>query len=384
MRVIVLGAGVLGASAARQLARAGAQVRLIDQCSPGEGTSATTFSWTNANRKLDPDYFHLNTTSMAEHAKLAEELPGPPAYAHSGSVFFADAPSESWLTENVAQLRELGYPAHFVDRDVARQQAGAIRVPPSVTAVASFPSEGYVHPRRLVNNLITDATRHGAELTFGTVERIEEQDGVTVWLHGGEVLRGDRMVLAAGRWSEQLAATAGLSLPMVSGTERGSPIIGLLGTVTNPRIELRCVLHSPGLNMRPDLDGRTVIQALDLNPSIDPAEPVPEKVVETMSQRFAELTGASESDVGLEFQIGYRSLPADGLPVSGFLSSRARIYGLVTHSGITLAPLLGRLCAEELLGDSADPMLRAFRPDRLIGTPKSEIALARPTRLGEQ
>lgn len=384
MRVIVVGAGVLGASVARHLAVAGAQVHLVDRGSPGEGTSATTFSWTNANRKPDPDYFRLNTAGMAEHAELAKELPGPPAYVRNGSLFLADAASEPWLVENVELLRASGYEARFVDADEAVSTAGNIRVPSSVTSIAAFPAEGHVFPRRLVDNLVADATRHGATVSTGEVERIEEHDGVAVSLRDGEVIRGDRLVLAAGRWSEALAATAGLSLPMVTHTEQGSPIIGLLGYVASPQLDLRCVVHSPRLNMRPDTDGRTVVQALDLNPTVDPAGPVPTAdIAETISQRFAELT-ASGSDAEIAFRIGYRSLPADGLPVAGFASPQARVYALVTHSGITLAPLLGRFAAEELLTDREEPMLRSFRPDRLAGTPKSDIGLERPTRLGEQ
>lgn len=386
MRVIVVGAGVLGASVARHLALAGAQVQLVDRGSPGEGTSATTFSWTNANRKLDPDYFRLNTMGMAEHAVLARELPGPAAYVHSGSVFLADATNESWLADNVEQLRTLGYEARYVDADEAARNVGDIQVPPSVTSIAMFPEEGYVLPRRLVDNLVADAARQGATVSRCEVAQFEEHpDGVTVSLRDGQTLRGDRLVLATGRWSEALAATAELSVPMVTDTERGSPLIGLLGYVTDPQLDLRCVLHSPGLNMRPDSDGQTVVQALDLNSTVDPADPIPtDEVVETVSQRFTGLTALADPAVKITFQVGYRSLPADGLPVTGFLSSLARTYALVTHSGITLAPLLGRLAAEELLTDHDNPMLHRFRADRFTGTPKSQIALEQPTRLGEQ
>lgn len=383
MRVIVVGAGVLGASVARHLAVGGAEVHLVDRWSPGGGTSATTFSWTNANRKPDPDHFRLNTAGMAEHVALARQLPGPPAYVGSGSLFLADAASEPWLAENVERLRGSGYEARFVDAEEAVRTAGDLRVPSSVTSIAAFPGEGYVLPHRLVDNLVADATRRGATVSTGEVERIEEADGVTVSLRDGAVLRGDRLVLAAGRWSEDLAATAGLSLPVVTDTGRGSPIIGLLGYVRSPQLDLRCVVHSPRLNLRPDTGGQAVVQALDLNPTVDPAAPVPPDDVEVVAQRFAELT-ASQPDVDISFRVGYRSLPADGLPVAGFASPLARVYALVAHSGITLAPLLGRSAAEELLADREEPMLRSFRPGRFAGTTKSEIAMERPTRLGEQ
>jgi hypothetical protein len=37
-------------------------------------------------------------------------------------------------------------------------------------------------------------------------------------------------------------------------------------------------------------------------------------------------------------------------------------YVAVTHSGVTLSPLIGRLVAEELIGDSPSDLLKEFRP----------------------
>jgi glycine/D-amino acid oxidase-like deaminating enzyme len=76
MKVIVIGAGVLGVSAARRLSVAGAEVVLLDHRGAGTGTSATTFAQVDSNRKHDVDYHGLNVAGMQEHARLAERLPG--------------------------------------------------------------------------------------------------------------------------------------------------------------------------------------------------------------------------------------------------------------------------------------------------------------------
>ena len=64
-----------------------------------------------------------------------------------------------------------------------------------------------------------------------------------------------------------------------------------------------------------------------------------------------------------------RSLPEDGFPLVGFTDAPRRLYALVTHSGMTLSALLGRLTAEEIGGDDAErseaaELLASFRPDR--------------------
>ena len=57
---------------------------------------------------------------------------------------------------------------------------------------------------------------------------------------------------------------------------------------------------------------------------------------------------------------GRRPIPRDGLPLVGRADKVAGLYVAVTHSGITLAPLIGRLVAEEILSDRRDALLAPF------------------------
>ncbi|MGW0912506.1 NAD(P)/FAD-dependent oxidoreductase [Streptomyces sp. NPDC002784] len=389
MKVIVIGAGVLGVSAARQLAVGGEEVLLIDRSGAGTGTTATTFAWTNSSRKPDPDYHRLNLAGMQEHARLAEQLPGAQAYFPSGALQWADSANEQWLADNVERLQSLGYPARWVTPAEATRIAGALRVPETITSCAHFPSEGYVLPELFMTNLLADAERHGARLAFGAVVAIHDRaDGVSVTLAGGETLKGDRAVLAAGRWTQQLAARADIDIPMVTDTSRGSQTVGVLGYVRSPQLDLRCVLHTPGLNLRPATGGQTVLQALDLNQDVDPANPptADGALARTLARRFsALLPDASGAAPEIDLRIGIRSLPADGHSVAGYASSRSRIYCLVSHSGITLAPILGRLAASEITTDQEQDLLRPFRPTRFIGAQPSGTEFdQRASALGEQ
>ena len=389
MKIVVIGAGVLGACVARSLAVAGEDVLLLDQCGPGTGTTATTFSWTNANGKLDPDYHLLNVEGIEEHARLAQQLPGLRSYSPSGSLHFADSASQSWLASRVHKLRSLNYPARFIEREEARRLAGDIRIPASVTSIALFPSEGYVLPDRLVQGLVSDARRYGASISLGEVVAIDEgANGVSVTLAGGGVCTGDRVVLAAGRGTEKLAARAGIELPMVTDIHRGSPTIGLLGYVRSPKVDLRCVIHTPVLNLRPGANGHNVVQALDLNDSVDPLSPpsADSEIASRIAKRFTALITLTDPARApeIELRVGLRSLPADGRPLAGYASAHSRIYCLVSHSGITLGPLLGRLVATEIITDQAQDLLRAFRPGRLAGIDRTDIKLEDSAQLGEQ
>ena len=388
MKVIVVGAGVLGASAARALAVAGEDVVLLDQRGAGTGTSATTFAWTNANRKDDPAYHRLNVAGMEEHATLDAQLPGEQSYFPSGALQWTDAASEEWLTSNVERLRALDYPVRWVRRSEAARIADGLRIPTDATSFAHFPSEGYVLPERLVENLLADAERHGAVLSIGEVVAIDDSaQAASVTLADGRVITGDRIVLATGRWTQRLAAGVGIDLPMLTGVDRGSAAVGLLGYVRTPGIDLRCVIHSPTLNLRPAAGGRAVVQALDLNADVDPADPptADEPVATTISRRLADLLPDHSGPTDLDLRVGIRSLPADGHTIAGYASPHSRIYCLVSHSGITLAPVLGRLVATEVSTDQEQDLLNAFRPTRFAGRRGSEFDVDQhATRLGEQ
>jgi glycine/D-amino acid oxidase-like deaminating enzyme len=62
--------------------------------------------------------------------------------------------------------------------------------------------------------------------------------------------------------------------------------------------------------------------------------------------------------------LGTRPVPADGLPVLGYAPGHANLYLAVTHSGVTLAPLIADLCVMETLDASNSPLLNSFRPAR--------------------
>ncbi|WP_328980525.1 FAD-binding oxidoreductase [Streptomyces canus] len=388
MKVIIVGAGVLGVSVARQLAVAGKDVLLLDQRGAGTGTTATTFAWTNSSRKPDPDYHRLNLAGMEEHARLAEQLRGAPSYFPSGALQWADAANEQRLAGNVERLQALGYPAHWVTPNAAARTAGGLRIPATITSIAHFPSEGYVLPDRFVNNLLADAEQHGATFAIGEVVAINDgPDRVSVTLAGGEVCTGDRVVLAAGRWTEPLAARAGIDVPMVTDAGRGAQTVGLLGYARSPQLDLRCVIHSPGLNLRPEAGRHTVLQALDLNAHVDPADPpsADGDIASTLARRFSALLPDPGRAPEIDLRIGLRSLPADGHTVAGYASAQSRVYCLVSHSGVTLAPILGRLVAAEITTDQEQDLLGAFRPTRFTGVQRSDIDVDQhATSLGEQ
>ena len=62
--------------------------------------------------------------------------------------------------------------------------------------------------------------------------------------------------------------------------------------------------------------------------------------------------------------VGYRPMPADGLPVLGFVEKAPNLYIALMHSGVTLAPLVSELAAMEILDGARVERLSPYRPER--------------------
>jgi len=63
-------------------------------------------------------------------------------------------------------------------------------------------------------------------------------------------------------------------------------------------------------------------------------------------------------------RIGVRPYPQDGRSCAGPVSAIPGYYEAVTHSGVTLGPLLGRLLAQTIVTGHNEPLLVSFSPDR--------------------
>lgn len=388
MSTIVIGAGIIGLHIAESLTARGENVTVIDGSHPGGGTTATSFAWVNANTNTDPDYHKLKVAGMAEHREFARRGMGRQSYFETGGIQFTDEANAGWVLENVARLRAAGYSAEWMTADEARNRAEISRVPEDTTHVACFGGEGYLLPDEHILTLVDALRRRGARFVEEMVEHIEHGDGsVAVTTAGGAVHRAERIVLAAGRWTKKIAAAAGFDLPMITAVETGSPLVGVLGNVRTQAARPERVVHSPRLNLRPSNHGRVVVQALDLNAGVDPLdlEGSGDEIRGEFQRRFHEVTGEMPREEDIDVLLGLRSLPLDGFPVVGFMDTERSVYAAVTHGGITLGPLLGRLSADELLDRSRDPLLESFGPERFTESYREDLhAFTAPTQIGQQ
>ncbi|PEI05906.1 FAD-dependent oxidoreductase [Pantoea agglomerans] len=385
-RIAVIGAGVLGLAVAQSLSRRGAQVTVFDKSLPGSGTSQVSYAWVNANGKEPGHYHELNARAINEHKRWQASHPALPRWLlETGSLeWAADESSLRQLTQRAAKLAALDYPVEKRSRAALLGALPGLRLDPRIQHAWFFPSECLLYPSLFIASLLADLHASGGQLVCNNevTTLTESEQDVHLTLASGDEWRGDQLVLATGRWAPELISQCGLELAMTD-ANRADPVACSFLAQTQPLpIPLNCNLITPELNVRPDGGGRLMLQALDLDAHADPSRPAsPEGLTgKEMLRRLRRLFNNAEGARIEGIETGQRSRPADGLPALGYISDSARVYLMVSHSGMTLAPLLGRLVAEEMLSGTPSPMLSGFAPHRLL-RPLSEVVKTAPAYL---
>lgn len=377
LRVAVIGAGVIGSCVAAELQRRGAQVVVWDRSGPGQGTSATTFAWTNAHAKVPRAYFELNQAGCREHEELQRRRsPMAPWYVPSGNLVWAAPGDEDQLIERTRTHAEWGGTVRWLTQQAASELEPDLRISPDVEHVALFADEGYVIPAQLIGAMLATARTHGAEFLFGEEVTAIETTTRTMTVRGRREQRQvDRIVVCAGRWTDGVRRLYGETDPILVPPEAGSPAVGMVALSDRVPTSLGRVVTSPHLDLRPVGDGSLLLHASDVDARVDPEETygAGHPLAVELGHRLDQVLVTHSAARMRHLQVGLRVLPRDGRTVAGPSPVDPRIYEIATHSGVTLAAVLGRMTASELLDEHEQGLLEEFRPGRSsLRTPPQE------------
>ncbi len=112
-QVLVIGAGIIGASVAWHLARAGTRVTVIDASEPGGIATRNSWAWINASWGNPEPYFRLRARAMADWHRLEREVPDLHV-AWVGSLLWEIPPER--LKSFQAEHSAWGYAVRVVER----------------------------------------------------------------------------------------------------------------------------------------------------------------------------------------------------------------------------------------------------------------------------
>lgn len=367
MRVVVIGAGLIGASVAYHLAREGAAVYLVDGDRPGGGTTGATFAYLAAFR-VRPDWYARHRYAALRYwSELAREILAEDLVHRNGAIFIAGADSDAQSLLTCAEdARAIGLECNEVSAADLEELEPGLRLPTVPAAIVHLPEEGWLESVPMVERLLQAAKALTATVIIGTpVQGIERaSDGVLVRI-GDETIRADRVIIASGVGAAHLLRSVGFDIPM-----RSQP--GVIAVSRPVTTKLERVVYVPGVHFRPDSTGRILLGQNDY--SDDPIAPA-----QATRRAEAMLVAAAEwlpelGTAGLETcRIGVRPIPPDGLAIVGQVPTFPECHVAATHGGITLAGLVGKLCAQGVLRPGQNTLLDELKPQRFLkNTPRHE------------
>ncbi|MFD8212313.1 NAD(P)/FAD-dependent oxidoreductase [Streptomyces sp. NPDC059697] len=369
--VVIVGAGMVGAACALYTARAGLDVTLVDRGPVAGGTTGAGEGNLLVSDKEPGPELDLALLSGRLWADLAEELGAAVEYEAKGGVVVAATPEGLTALETFAA----GQRAAGVEAvPVAADQLHTLEphLAPGLTGAVHYPQDGQVMPALAAAHLVRAS---GARLLTGrtVTEVLRTADGS---VRGVRTDRGDLhapvVVNAAGTWGADVAALAGVFLPVLP--RRGFVLV----TEPLPRRVRHKVYaadyvadvasDSAALGTSPVVEGTAagpiLIGASRERVGFDRSFSLP--AVRALAAGATRLFPFLADVRALRTYLGFRPYMPDHLPAIGPDPRVPGLFHACGHegAGIGLATGTGRLIAQVVAGRTPDLDLTPFRPDR--------------------
>ncbi|MEX2297659.1 MAG: FAD-dependent oxidoreductase, partial [Dongiaceae bacterium] len=163
-KIIVVGAGIVGASIAYHLARGGAAVTVLEQNCPASGVTAKSFAWINVSHGVGAENAPLRAQALADYRRLQGELGDALPIDWCGALSWSSDPrqTEAMVRDHAAR----GYDIRLVTRDEIARLEPNLMAPPDCAAFA--PSEGALDPVATTDALIRAAREAGSTVKLTT------------------------------------------------------------------------------------------------------------------------------------------------------------------------------------------------------------------------
>lgn len=396
--VIVVGGGVYGSAVAWELARRGVSLRLLDEHRPGCATAASAGGLWPVGEAVGLGCGVIHHASHAERGDASDGGPSPLAEAFRNLLVTSSRRyprlAEALLEESGVDIElDVGagllFPIYderegaFVERladslppDQRPELLGprqAACVEPSLTddllGAAWLRGEDQVNPMLLGEALRRAAVRRGAELRTRTrvtgLRRVGDRVlGVEL---GDEFMPCGTVVNAAGAWAGELAASAGMTLPVVP--VRGQVVL----TETTPGLLGSC-LSTSACYVTQKRHGEVLIGSTTEFEGFDVS--VTEEAIRSLCRGAVRAVPRLRDVRVRRVWAGLRPGTPDELPVLGACEP---VEGYLVaaggfRTGIVSAPLAGELVAQVYAGETPSASLAPYRADRFAPERAAEVA----------
>jgi glycine oxidase len=358
--VVVVGGGVMGAACARELARAGWRVRLLDpDTSRGQ-------AWQAAAGMLAPQIEAREGDALLELGLAGRELYAElaPSLLESTGIdigFWREGIANvalheadvSSLRAEVAWQRQQGHLCDWLDAAEVKARWPCVGQTYGALWAAQ---EGALDPQSLVRALRADAARHGAQLVRDEAVGLESRGDRIVAVEGrAQHYPTEQVVLAAGAWSSRLT---GLPRPVAV-----EPVRGQMVSLPWPQGLARAILYSRDCYLLPR-GGETIAGSTMEYAGFDPST-----TTVGLGRILEAVTGLCPRLAGLEVRrswAGLRPMTPDGIPILGPEPRLRGLWYAAGHgrNGVLLAAITAVVLQRMMSGQQPTENLNPLRPER--------------------
>ncbi len=369
--ILVIGAGVMGASIAHQLNRqTDKRITVIDQSAPLGGMSGRSFGqvrlhYSNAlllNMAMRGYEFFQNWTREIGY--------GNAGYVQMGYLLIVVEKQLEALQRNVELARSLGIDTRFVEPEEIKALEPALNTQ-GLVGGAYDPEGGYIDVTRIVLSLLTAAQEGGVRLMSGLrAEAIVTEGGRVAGVSTQDgLIKAPIIINATGSWAGELLAPLGVDLLM-----EPRRLDTMYLRQPPGRSQIGCCITDGNSNVaiRPDM-GRDILVAAyppEMPLATDPAEANNEqgdaehlvRIRASLAERLPDFCDAEP----IRSVSGTYDITPDWHPILGWVPDVEGLYlaaGFSGH-GLKLAPAVGECVAAEVLGKPPPFDIRPLRFER--------------------
>jgi len=353
--MIIVGGGIVGASFAYH-----AHLRGVSEITQITGTLSTdkeqatsnTWGWVNGYSPNDKKYAAFRLANLKYWPKLIEDIKH--LTSSSKGAFFWDMDKDD-LSETIAQHQSWGHSVSDVRKLKLEEYLPNLYNRPEI---AGFGENDLAIEGSKAADLLIKAS--GSRIKKSNVNKLIFKENKVIGVETDQgIIYSDEVIIAAGLGTPDLLSTININFKM-------SSTLGLLAyTNPLPKLILQHPITGKDFHARQDDQGRLVIGGkFDEDASKESnIKEVAEKLVQDMNARL-NYNGAMTLE---SYTLGRRPLPIDGRPKIGRLKNQLDekikgVYVAVMHSGITNAPLAGKLGIEEIITEKRHSLITDFFP----------------------
>jgi sarcosine oxidase subunit beta len=373
--VIIVGAGVHGASLAFHLAVRGVKPIMLEKNFIGAGATGRSSGLVRMHYDVRQDS-ELAWISFGYFRNWAERVGGDTStplsagsgFTRTGFIQIVARANEEALRINTAMHQDIGIASFLISADDVKRLAPSF-VTDDFDVAAYEPESGYADPSATTTSLINAAKEKGA--------RIVQDCAVTGIILEGSQVKGVKtsrgnffaplVVNAAGAWADKLTASVGLELPFTT-WRHDTMFVGRPKEIgpSHP-----VVIDFPNeMYFRPETGGLTLVGLEDGNPLGESPEGDTDHAqkgyVERAIERICRRVPVMENSYLHSAHGGYDGLTPDQHPLLGQAGPDGFYLQCgMSGTGFKIAPAVG-LCMSELIldGEAKTVDISIYRPER--------------------